>query len=114
MKTPPVLLPLLLATLPAGHAHANKKKQPKKIPRPTGTGVLEFISLKGEDKDKGGGVCLDGSPAGYYYREGWGEGATKFLLFYEGGGWCKNGTCGFCVFLFYSGSAAGGWLRSST
>lgn len=101
MKTPPVLLPflLVLATL-LGHAHANKKKQHKKIPRPPGTGILEYFQLKGEDKDKDGGVCLDGSPAGYYYREGWGEGTTKFLLFYEGGGWCKSGTCGSCVFRF--------------
>ena len=61
MKTPPVLLPflLVLATL-LGHAHANNKKQHKKILRPPGTGILEYFQLKGEDKDKDGQDQLKG------------------------------------------------------
>lgn len=39
-----------------------------------------------------GAVCLDGSPPGYYFRKGVGEGARKFLLVFNGGGWCKGGT----------------------
>lgn len=35
-----------------------------------------------------GAVCLDGSPAGYYYRMGSGSGAMKWILHMEGGGWC--------------------------
>lgn len=26
----------------------------------------------------------------YYHRPGVGDGATKWLLYYEGGGWCAN------------------------
>lgn len=34
--------------------------------------------------------CLDGSPARYYFREGVGEGRKKFLIFFEGGGFCDS------------------------
>ena len=34
-------------------------------------------------------VCLDGGPAGYYYRPGRGEGASKWSIHHEGGGWCQ-------------------------
>ena len=37
-----------------------------------------------------GAVCLDGSPAGYYLRKGSGEGADKWILHLQGGGWCNN------------------------
>lgn len=37
-----------------------------------------------------GAVCLDGSPAAYYLRKGWGSGATKWLIYLEGGGWCTS------------------------
>ena len=30
--------------------------------------------------------CLDGSTYGYYLRKG---SSPNFLLFFEGGGWCK-------------------------
>lgn len=33
-------------------------------------------------------MCLDGSAPGYYIREGSGEGAGKWILHLEGGGWC--------------------------
>ena len=33
-----------------------------------------------------GAVCLDGSPSGYYYREG--ADPSKFLIVLNGGGWC--------------------------
>ena len=26
----------------------------------------------------------------YYHRPGWGDGANKWMLYYEGGGWCSN------------------------
>ncbi|XP_042016710.1 pectin acetylesterase 8-like [Salvia splendens] len=35
-------------------------------------------------------VCMDGSPAGYYYSAGSGDGAKNWLLFLMGGGWCDN------------------------
>ena len=32
--------------------------------------------------------CIDGSPAAYYFRAGTGSGASKWVVFHEGGGWC--------------------------
>jgi hypothetical protein len=34
--------------------------------------------------------CLDGSPAAMYYRQGEGDGATKWFIFLEGGGLCDS------------------------
>ncbi len=83
----PLLLLGLLACLGLPAAHAREKK----IPRPPGTGILQHVRLVGQDKaSPTGGVCLDGSPAGYYFRQGWGNGTNKFLLYYESGGWCSS------------------------
>mmetsp|Transcript_74143 Transcript_74143/g.217576 ORF Transcript_74143/g.217576 Transcript_74143/m.217576 type:complete len:379 (+) Transcript_74143:106-1242(+) len=35
-------------------------------------------------------VCLDGSPGLYYFRPGSGSGRSKFLIFFEGGGFCSS------------------------
>jgi hypothetical protein len=32
-------------------------------------------------------LCLDGTPAVYYYSKG---NSSKMLLYFEGGGWCGN------------------------
>lgn len=37
-----------------------------------------------------GARCLDGSPAAYYWRPGYGSGAQSWILFFEGGGWCAG------------------------
>lgn len=37
-----------------------------------------------------GAICLDGTPGGYYYAPGSGAGASKWVLFFQGGGWCYN------------------------
>jgi hypothetical protein len=34
--------------------------------------------------------CIDGSEPAYYYREGHGNGSDKWLVYFEGGGWCYN------------------------
>ena len=34
--------------------------------------------------------CLDGSKPAYYYRPGHGEGKDKWIVFFEGGGWCYD------------------------
>uniref|UniRef100_A0A7S2Z2W9 Pectin acetylesterase n=1 Tax=Chloropicon laureae TaxID=464258 RepID=A0A7S2Z2W9_9CHLO len=47
---------------------------------------LELLS----DAPKHGAACLDGSPPGYYFRPGSGSGASSFLLFVDGGGWCYD------------------------
>ncbi|KAK6130720.1 hypothetical protein DH2020_035537 [Rehmannia glutinosa] len=39
-------------------------------------------------------VCLDGSPAGYYYDPGFGDGVSNWVIYMQGGGWCgSNGSC---------------------
>ncbi|KAK4487311.1 hypothetical protein RD792_006081 [Penstemon davidsonii] len=35
-------------------------------------------------------VCLDGSPPAYHYAKGFGEGASNWMVYLEGGGWCKS------------------------
>jgi O-palmitoleoyl-L-serine hydrolase len=35
-------------------------------------------------------VCLDGTPAGIYYRPGVGAGASTWIIEMEGGGWCVS------------------------
>lgn len=37
-----------------------------------------------------GARCMDGSPAGYYWREGVGADATKYVVFIQGGGECRT------------------------
>ena len=37
-------------------------------------------------------MCLDGSAAGFYIREGSGSGVSKWILHLGGGGWCVNKT----------------------
>jgi len=39
---------------------------------------------------KNGAVALDGSPARLYLQEGVGEDSSKYILFFEGGGWCES------------------------
>lgn len=39
---------------------------------------------------KEGAVCLDGSPPGYYFRRGFGEGKESWHVFFEGGAWCSD------------------------
>lgn len=35
-----------------------------------------------------GAVCMDGTPPAYYLRHGSGSGSSKWIIFFEGGGWC--------------------------
>ena len=37
-----------------------------------------------------GAVCLDGSPGGYFYDKGFGNGADSWIVYLEGGGWCRS------------------------
>ncbi|KAL6549749.1 hypothetical protein OROMI_020237 [Orobanche minor] len=45
-----------------------------------------------EDAVAKGALCLDGSPAGYHYSEGYGDGANNWLVYLAGGGWCGSTT----------------------
>jgi hypothetical protein len=52
-----------------------------------------LILLAGDDvpsPSAGGPSSLDGSPAGFYLRYGTGANKTKFVLFFEGGGWAVS------------------------
>ncbi|KAL6622999.1 hypothetical protein ACP70R_032878 [Stipagrostis hirtigluma subsp. patula] len=39
-----------------------------------------------------GAVCLDGTPPGYHFLPGFGEGSDKWLVYLDGGSWCRNVT----------------------
>lgn len=39
-----------------------------------------------------GAACLDGSPAGIYMHEGTGVNKTKYLIYFNGGGFCGGPT----------------------
>lgn len=39
-----------------------------------------------------GAVCLDGTPGAYYFSPGSGDGATKWYIHMQGGGWCLSPT----------------------
>jgi len=55
---------------------------------------IATLSLLKEASEKYGAVCLDGTPSAYYISHGTGDGATKWLLFHQGGGWCTSfGDC---------------------
>lgn len=52
--------------------------------------TFELVLLTEAAKSKGA-VCLDGSPGGYYIRRPLIDtNSRKFLIFHEGGGWCKS------------------------
>lgn len=34
--------------------------------------------------------CLDGSPASYLYKKGFESGVDKWMIFFQGGGWCYD------------------------
>ena len=37
---------------------------------------------------RNGAVCLDGSPPGYDFKKGFGNGMNKWIVFFSGGAWC--------------------------
>ncbi|OIT26570.1 pectin acetylesterase 8 [Nicotiana attenuata] len=43
-----------------------------------------------QDAFSKGAVCLDGSPAAYHYDKGSGDGVNNWVVWLEGGGWCKS------------------------
>ncbi|CAA0814921.1 Pectin acetylesterase 8, partial [Striga hermonthica] len=54
-----------------------------------GYGAMVPLTLLSDAVAKGA-VCLDGSPAGYHYFEGFGNGANSWLVYLMGGGWCST------------------------
>ncbi|KAL6853313.1 hypothetical protein ACP4OV_019342 [Aristida adscensionis] len=43
-----------------------------------------------QDATHKGAVCLDGTPPGYHFLPGFGDGSHKWLLHLEGGSWCRS------------------------
>ncbi|KAK4365978.1 hypothetical protein RND71_013858 [Anisodus tanguticus] len=43
-----------------------------------------------QDAISKGAVCLDGSPAAYHYDKGFGDGVNNWVVWLEGGGWCRS------------------------
>lgn len=62
---------------------------PPPPPAPPPPGVLDRVLLT-EAASRDGAVCLDGTPAAYYWRSGSGSGKNSWVLFLEGGGWCAG------------------------
>ena len=60
---------------------------PPPPPPPPAPGALDRVLLT-DAAASDGAVCLDGSPAAYYWRAGSGSGKNSWVLFLEGGGWC--------------------------
>lgn len=46
------------------------------------------MTLQRVSMNEFGARCLDGSEVTYYFREGFGTGSNKWMIFLEGGGWC--------------------------
>lgn len=51
------------------------------------SGCASYTRYFSQDKDA---VCLDGSPAVYYIKPGIELDSSKWILFFEGGGWCYD------------------------
>jgi hypothetical protein len=64
------------------------------------TGALA-LTLLHDAAAQEGAVCLDGTPGGYYFRTGKGDDKQKWLVIFQGGGWCygsdDTGTLESCV-----------------
>lgn len=65
-------------------------------PPPPPPGAMKLIVLPNASSVDRGAKCLDGSPPAIYHREANTSAdpsaATKFVLYFKGGGWCENAT----------------------
>eukprot|EP01063_Lacrimia_lanifica_P010089 TRINITY_DN16859_c0_g1_i1.p1 TRINITY_DN16859_c0_g1~~TRINITY_DN16859_c0_g1_i1.p1 ORF type:complete len:701 (+),score=180.47 TRINITY_DN16859_c0_g1_i1:69-2171(+) len=59
-------------------------------PSPSPSNLLALRLLDGPASRALGARCLDGSPAGYYWRRGAGAAARRFMLVFVGSGWCTS------------------------
>lgn len=55
-------------------------------PAQSGFAQGHFLTADGEGPDHA--KCLDGTPPVYYHTPGWGDGADKWFVHQQGGGWC--------------------------
>ena len=52
------------------------------------TNATKFLMTDAAGKHQA--TCLDGSPGAYYFQAGSGDGANKWYLHHQGGGWCES------------------------
>jgi hypothetical protein len=57
------------------------------VAAPWNASKWELVLLK--DAVQAGAVCLDGSPGGYQIRQGK-PGNKRWVVFHQGGGWCRS------------------------
>ena len=74
-------------SVPYWRGYATFVLPPPPPPPPPAPGALDRVLLT-DAAARDGAVCLDGSPAAYYWRAGSGSGKNSWVLFLEGGGWC--------------------------
>jgi hypothetical protein len=60
------------------------RAKPKPIKGPNRDAFVRYLP------SKTGAMCLDGSQAAYYIRRGLDIGSEKWVVFFEGGGWCYD------------------------
>eukprot|EP00658_Telonema_sp_P-2_P085068 TRINITY_DN9608_c0_g1_i7.p1 TRINITY_DN9608_c0_g1~~TRINITY_DN9608_c0_g1_i7.p1 ORF type:complete len:324 (+),score=62.71 TRINITY_DN9608_c0_g1_i7:193-1164(+) len=78
------LLPAALAVLHDGSTPVPNVEAPLNDPA-TMIGIKLTDALTQDDAK-----CLDGTPGFYYFRAGTGDGADKWYIHQEGGGWCES------------------------
>eukprot|EP00747_Dinoflagellata_sp_TGD_P183632 gnl/TRDRNA2_/TRDRNA2_38625_c0_seq1.p1 gnl/TRDRNA2_/TRDRNA2_38625_c0~~gnl/TRDRNA2_/TRDRNA2_38625_c0_seq1.p1 ORF type:complete len:469 (-),score=34.34 gnl/TRDRNA2_/TRDRNA2_38625_c0_seq1:128-1534(-) len=80
-----------ITKMAAGNSHKKRQRQQADL---DGAFHLELLP---EAAATSGAVCLDGSPGGYYWRQGRGADRDKFLLILQGGSWfgveCPHNWC---------------------
>lgn len=76
-------------SVPYWRGYATFALPPPPPPAPPPPGALDRVLLT-EAASRDGAVCLDGTPAAYYWRSGSGSGKNSWVLFLEGGGWCAG------------------------
>eukprot|EP01012_Entosiphon_sulcatum_P006106 TRINITY_DN12849_c0_g1_i3.p1 TRINITY_DN12849_c0_g1~~TRINITY_DN12849_c0_g1_i3.p1 ORF type:complete len:500 (+),score=54.03 TRINITY_DN12849_c0_g1_i3:1395-2894(+) len=62
--------------------------QPRFEQKPLVVSPMQLIIPESFERE--GAVCLDGTPGGFYYRQGSPKNASKWVIWLEGGGWCYN------------------------
>lgn len=80
MQMQSVLWPLLLIALCVAVVHAHPRNETDKC------GLFSRHTLRADT----GALCLDGTPASYFYQKGFGSGIDKWMVFFQGGGWCYD------------------------
>lgn len=54
-----------------------------------GNAPMPLFLVDKADAERSGGVCLDGSPPGFYFSAATAEAdSTSWVLYFKGGGWC--------------------------